>query len=118
MFYDAELINCRSVVKKTADLKVELADHNLHGCVLTETWVKEGDDMTPNQLCLKGYSIAAVPRVDRAGGGIALIYKSDIKLKTKTVYTYASTECADFILCLLTTIINMYYLPATQNNRP
>ena len=107
VFYNAGLINCRSVVKKTADLKVELADHNLHVCALTETWLKEGHNMTPNLLCLEGYSIALVPRVDRAGGGIVLIYKLDIKLKAKTVYSYASMECADFILCLLTTLSNL-----------
>ena len=107
VFYNAGLINCRSVVKKTADLKVKLSDCNLHVCALTETWLKKGDNMTPNQLCLEGYTIASVPRVDRVGGGIALIYKLDIKLKAKTVYSYASMECADFIICLPTTLINL-----------
>ena len=92
VFYNAGLINCRSVVKMTAGLKVELADCNLHVCALNETCIKEGDDTAPNQLCLEGYSIALVPRVDRAGRGIALIYKSDIKLKAKIVYSYASME--------------------------
>ena len=39
--YIAGLINCRSAVNKTTNLKVELADHNLHICTLTETWSKE-----------------------------------------------------------------------------
>ena len=107
VFYNAGLINFRSVVKKIADVKVELSDHNLHVFALTETWLKEGDDMTQNQLCLKGYTIASMPRVDRAGGGIALIYKSDIKLKAKKVYSYTSMECAELIICLPTTLINL-----------
>ena len=106
----AGLINCRSVVKKTADLKVELVDCNLHICALTETWLKEGNDMTRNQLCLEGYSIASVPRVNRAEGGMALNHKLGIKLKAKTVYSDASMECADFILCLLTTLINLFII--------
>ena len=62
-------------------------------CALTETWLKEGDEITPNQLCLNGYSIASVPRVIRTGGGMALIHKLDITLKTKSVYSYTSMEC-------------------------
>ena len=65
---------------------------------MSVTLLKEVDDMTPNQLCLEDYSIALVPKVHRAGRDIALTYKSDIKLKTKTIYSYASMECADFIL--------------------
>ena len=111
--YNAGLINCRSTVNKTANLKVELTDCNLHLYALTETWLKEGDDTTLNQLCLDGYNIALVPRVDRTGGGIALTHKSDIKLKAKSVYSYASMECVDFTLCFLTTLLNLciVYLP-------
>ena len=54
MSHNGGLINCRSVVNKTADLKVELADHNLCICALTETWLKEGNEITPNELCLDG----------------------------------------------------------------
>ena len=110
VFYNAGLINCISIVKKTANLKVELADRNLHVCALTETWLREDDNMTPNQLCLEGYSIASVARDDRAGGGIALIYKLDIKQKAKTVYSYASMECADVIFCFPTTWINLFII--------
>ena len=88
VLYNAGLINCRLVVHKTTNLKIHLADLNLHVCALTETWLKEGDDTTPNQLCLNGYSIASVPRVNRTGGGIALIHKSDITLKAKSAYSY------------------------------
>ena len=103
--------------QKTSNLKVDLAYHNLHVCALTETWLKEGDNTTPNQLCFEGHSIASVPMVDRAGGGTALICKLDIKLKAKTVHSYASMESADFILCLLTTLINLciiYQPPITS----
>ena len=65
MSYNAGLINCRSVVKMTVGLKVELVDCNLHVCALTETWLKEGDNTTPNQD-------------DRTGGGIGLIHKLGI----------------------------------------
>ena len=117
VLYNASLINCRSVVNKTADLKVELADCNLHVCALTETWLKEGNDITPNQLCLNGYSIASVPRVNRTQGGIALIHKLDITLKAKSVYSYTSMECVDCALCFPTTLINLciiYWPPNTS----
>ena len=107
MSYSAGLINCRSVVNKTVDWKVELPDHSLHVCALTETWLKESDDTTPNQLCLDGYSIALVPRVNRTGEGIAFIHKSDITLKAKSVYSYTSMECVGFALSFPTTLINL-----------
>ena len=39
--YKYATMNCHLTVNKTADFKVELIEHNLDGCALTEIWIKE-----------------------------------------------------------------------------
>ena len=100
-------VNCCSVVNKTSDFKVELIDHKLDICALTETWIREGDVTTAVQLCPEGYSAVSIPREGRTGGGIAVVYRSDITLKSKSVYSYQSMECADFLLSSQNMSVNL-----------
>ena len=96
-------INCCSIVNKTADFKVELMEHNLDVCALTETWIREGDDTTAIQLCPDGYSSVSIPREGRIGGGIAIVHKSDITLRSNSIYNYqiwnVQTFCLTFRIC-------------------
>ena len=101
------IVNCHSVVNKTSDFKVELIDHKLDICALTETWIREGDVTTAVQLCPEGYSAVSIPREGKTGGGIGVVYRSDIILKSKSVYNYQSTECADFLLSFQNMSINL-----------
>ena len=55
-------VNCHLIVNKTSDFKVELTDHKLDICALTETWIREGDVTTAIQLCPEGYSAVSLPR--------------------------------------------------------
>ena len=100
-------VNCHSIVNKTSDFKVELTDHKLDVCALTETWIREGDVTTAIQLCPEGYSAVSIPREGRIGGGIAIVYRSDITLRSKSVYNYQSMECADFLLAFQTMLVNL-----------
>ena len=74
------LINCRSVVNKTQDNQLELVNNNLDLCILTETWIKEGDNVIPTSLCPGGYKSLSIPRHDKVGGGTAIIYKSKFNI--------------------------------------
>ena len=71
-------------MNKTADFKVELIEHNLDVCALTETWIKEGDDTTAIQLCPDGYSSVSIPREGRIRAGFAIVHKSAITLRSKS----------------------------------
>ena len=53
-------INCRSVINKSADLKVEISNNNIDLCALTETWIKEDDTITPLELCPPGYKSISI----------------------------------------------------------
>ena len=94
-------------MNKTADFKVELIEHNLDVCALTETWIKEGDNTTVIQLCPDGYSSVSIPREGRIGGSIAIMHKSDITLRSKTIYNYQTMECADFLLDFQNVLVNL-----------
>ena len=72
-----------------------------------ETWIREGDVTTAVQLCPEGYSAVSIPREGKTGGGIGVVYRSDIILKSKSVYNYQSMECADFLLSFQNMSINL-----------
>ena len=75
------LINCQSVKNKTQNIQLEIAENNLGICTLTNTWIKEGDDITPLQLCLLGYKAISIPQKNRIEGGLATVHKESINLK-------------------------------------
>ena len=82
-------------------------EHNLDVCALTETWIGEGDDTTAIQLCLVGYSSVSIPREGRISAGIAIVHRSDITLRSKSVYNYQTMECADFLLDFQNMLVNL-----------
>ena len=50
-------------------------------CAITETWLKPDDVIHPDEIVPPGYDILSKPRSDgRLGGGVALAYKSSIKV--------------------------------------
>ena len=55
--YNGLLINCRSATNKTECIQIEIAEANVALCALTETWIKEHDDITPLQLCISRYKM-------------------------------------------------------------
>ena len=106
--YKCATINCHSIVNKTADFKVELIECNLNVCALIETWIKEGDNTMTIQLCPDSYSSVSIPRAGRIGGGIAIVHKSDITLRSKTIYNYQTMECTDFLLDFENVLVNLW----------
>ena len=45
--YNGLLVNCRSAANKTECIQAEITDANAALYVLTKTWIKEEDDITP-----------------------------------------------------------------------
>ena len=90
------LINCRSDTNKTECIQAKIAEANAALCALTETWIKEDDDITPLQLCPSGYKCISIRWKVRSGGGLALIYQDNINPKTEKEYSFNTIEYADF----------------------
>ena len=90
------LVNCRSATNKIKYIQAEITEANGALCALTETWIKEEDDITPFQLCSSGYKCISIPRKVKSGGGLALIYQDNINLQIEKEYSFNTMECADF----------------------
>ena len=73
------LINPRSC-NKAAVMKQFINDLDLDVCAVTETWLKEGDEIGRVVLRPEGYEILSSPCPNRLGGGIAIIHKEDLKI--------------------------------------
>ena len=70
--------------------------------------IREGDDTTTIQFCLDGYFSVTIPREGRiGGGGIAIVHRSDITLRSKSVYNYQTMECAEFLLDFQNMLVNL-----------
>ena len=49
----------------------------------------------------------SIPREGIIGGGIAIVQKSDITLRSKSIYNYQTMECADFLLNFQNMLVNL-----------
>ena len=105
--YNGLLINCRSVANKIETIQAEITEANASLCALTETWIKEEDDITPLHLCPSGYKCISIPRKARSGGGLALIYQDNINLIMGKDYSFNTMECADFNIKLPSKTIHL-----------
>ena len=107
------LVNCRSAVNKTHEIKVQIQDNKLDVLALTETWIKEDDTSTGRLICPSEYNTISVSRKDKIGGGIAIIHHKDLDITNKKTYDFTSMECADFKIkgSTHTTNLSLIYRP-------
>ena len=77
------LINIQSIKCKDSLLLDELIINKFNMCIVTETWLKDQDQLwlETNDLVQNGYRIDTVNRANRTGGGLAIIYRSSINIK-------------------------------------
>ena len=111
------LINCRSVINKTQEIQLKLIRNKLDLCILTETWIKEGDTVTPTRLCPKGYKSLSISRHDKIGGGIAIVYNSELNISSSRDEPYKTMELSSFIISTGNKQLNLtaIYRPPNTN---
>ena len=113
------LINCRSVVNKSMELQVELVKNRIDICSLTEAWIRDDDTAAETQICPPDYKAISVPRSNRQGGGIAIVYRYFITIQRSNTYDYTTMECSDFAVSLPGLSLNMavIYRPPDKSVR-
>ena len=111
------LINCRSVINKTQEIQLKLVKNNLDLYILTETWIKEGNTITPTRLCPHGYKSLSISRQDKVGGGIAIVHKCELNISLARDEPYKTMESSSFIISTGNTQINLVtiYRPPNTN---
>ena len=68
--------------------------------MITETWLHpDGDDVPKEELSQDGYGFDDVPRPDRPGGGIALLYKNNLKVSRCPAKAFQFFECVEWKVC-------------------
>ena len=78
-------VNAWSIRNKIGPFQHYLLDEKIDLCAITETWLKPDDVVHPDEIVPPGYDILSKPRCDgRQGGGVALAYKSSIKVNNIT----------------------------------
>jgi len=88
------LLNARSVSSKTFILKDFFIQRHLDILFLTETWIGAGagESSVFGELCPSNCSFISTPRSTGRGGGIAMIFKNNFKIRTLPVGTYSTFE--------------------------
>ena len=110
------LVNFQSVVNKTADLQCDLIENNFTLCALTETWIRQEDDVTLVQLCPPGFKAISISRKDKIGGGIALVHKDTITVGSRATHSYSSMECSSFSVDFPMSTINLSVIYRPPNS--
>ena len=110
-------LNARSCNNKTTEINDLIIEKNADITFISETWLKDNDNITVTNLVPKGFSIINKNRKSRSGGDVAIIYKSSLEILSNKIVTdeFSSFECisikvktADSKSCFLSCI---YYRP-------
>ena len=109
------LINARSLQNNGPVIKEYILRNNLDILTVTETWLtlSDGDEILGN-ICKTGLDCLHVPRSNKRGGGVAIIFHSTIKINPLTLdFTTSSFE-----LLLGSLTINSCCIIIVVVNRP
>ena len=119
IFLTVGCVNTRSIRNKTSDLVTSMVDDNYDICMITETWLREDDSVKRAECTLPGLNFQDVPRTDRNGGGIGLLYKSRFKASLINSGCKTSLEFAEWKLknySEIITVVTIYRPPySTQH---
>ena len=116
-------VNTRSIKSKEQILLRELIHNNIDILIVTETWLKnnqkDGLWIEMTDLNTEPFTLHTINRLDRVGGGIALIHKTSIKVTQievcqKPVFEYGIWKVDINGKCL--TITGAYHPPDAKTN--
>ena len=114
-------LNVHSIVNKTVGVMEHLQDQDCDICFIQETFLKEADTSKLQEIKDYGWNILSDPRKHRSGGGIAILFGKDLKLKTNNRVTkYKSFQVMEAVLSTksgLVRLINIYRPPYTKKAR-
>ena len=110
------LLNTRSLNNKSLILNEFITDNNLDFLCLTETWHKPMDYFSLNQTTPTGFTYIDQPRPEGRGGGVAAVYRKDIKITSIPIPTAHSFEHLTFKLSGPTPLVTaIIYRPPKPN---
>nr|XP_054757019.1 ankyrin-3-like [Lytechinus pictus] len=75
------MLNARSVKNKTAEFVDYILDHELDIVAVCETWLTPNDADMIGQLTPCGFTFKHIPRAGKRGGGVAVLFKSQLDVR-------------------------------------
>ena len=86
------LINVRSACNKPFVIRDFFSSHHLDFLFLTETWLKENDNVTVNKLCPATCNIINSPRTSSRGGGLAAVFSKQFTCRSVDIDSFKTFE--------------------------
>ena len=86
------LLNARSVVNKTETIVDFIKEHDLDILSITETWLQSNDSFSACNITPDGFNLISSPRLNKRGGGIAVILKNNLSFEKPTVAVFSTFE--------------------------
>lgn len=91
-----ELLNAQSITNKSCFIHDHILDKGLDYMCITETWHQPNTFSSLNESCPQGYSYLQKARSIGRGGGLSVIYRSDLELSLQPLPELSSFECLAF----------------------
>ena len=88
--------NVRSVRNKTNFLRDFIIENKLDIFGITESWLRDDERHIIGNILPDGYSFYSVPRREGKGGGVLLLFKSNLKIKfeDQNFTTFENIQCS------------------------
>ena len=87
--------------------------------IITKTWLSRCRDVVIiGEICRAGYRFFNQPRVSRNGGGVGLLYKVNLHVKTRLSHEYQSFKYLDstIVNTRIVSVISVYCPPPSAAN--
>jgi hypothetical protein len=114
------LCNARSILNKWDDIIDHIIEHTLDILLVTETWIPAGGADPPQLSHLPaGYSIFHIPRSHRRGGGVAIIYRECLHVKSLSKIQATSFEGLEAVISVNSScirVVAIYRPPPSKKN--
>ena len=117
-------LNCQSIRNKVNGVLEHLINNEVDVCLMQETFLTDHDSAILEEIKEFGFKINSVPRTDgREHGGLAMLYKSSIKMKADKSKTNNQYKSFEFAVSTLKTEVglirfcNMYRPPYSTKHR-
>ena len=92
------LFNARSINNKTLSIKDYIVERDIDITAITETWLNDtNSDLAVRNICPSGYSFSHVPRLNRTGGGVGVIYNNTLNITRYETVSYTSFEFMELL---------------------
>ena len=116
------LLNTRSIRKKAMFLNDYVVENQIDLSAITETWLDVNNQQTANiinELCPVGFAFMHIPRMNKCGGGVGLLYNKCYKIEKQDVTSFESFEYMEVLLRTPATVLRIGVLyrppPSTEN---